>query len=128
MFLLFLTSCSNKELTNGTYCAEVHRYNPKTGKESSYTLTIEISKGKLVQMNYPNGGHSDSGDFRPPVVKNGTVSFSDFNDVSFSVDVGRKGSDCFNNVAMAKRCIAMTKGGARCKNKTDNKSGKCSKH
>lgn len=126
-FLVFLSSCSNKELSNGTYCADVMRYNPKTGKESSYTLTVEISNGKLVQMDYPNGGHSDSGDFKPPTVKNSSVSFSDFNGANFSVDITEKGTDCFETNKLS-QCAAYTKKGSRCKNKTPNKSGKCWKH
>ena len=36
-FILLLASCQSSML-DGTYCAEVDRYNPKTGKESAYTL------------------------------------------------------------------------------------------
>ena len=126
--LIYFTGCDSNSLLDGTYCAEVDRYNPKTGKQSSYTLTVEIEDNKIVQINYPNGGYSDSGEFKPAKISNRSASFSDFDDVQFSVDVFKKGADCFSNVAKAYQCASSTKSGKRCKNKTDNKDGRCHLH
>lgn len=128
LLTIFNLGCSQASLTDGTYCASVDRYNPKTQKESNYTLTVEVKDRKIIQMNYPNGGHTDSEQFKPPTIENKSTSFSDYRGVQFSVDILKGGEDCFSNVAKAYQCTGKTKKGTRCKNKTDNKSGKCWKH
>ena len=113
---------------SNTFCADVKRYNPKTHKESEYRLTVLMEGEMLIQLNWPNGGHLDSDDFPPSKVINSETSFSDFNLIQYSIRILKKGGDCFDDVARARQCIANTKSGNRCKNKTDNKSGRCWVH
>lgn len=112
--------------SDGTYCASIERYNPKTTKQSSYTLTVKLKKNKLVQINWPNGGHSDEEDFRPPSISNKKTSFSDYSGTQYKVELIKKSLDCFESDL--KQCSAITKKGKRCQNKTGRKSGICWHH
>ncbi len=128
-FILFLLiSCNISTISDGVYCVEVERYNPRTLKESSYTLTAEVKNEKLVRLYFPNGGYIDYDDFNPSNISSGTTSFSDFRGVQFKVKIIKKGTDCFDAFPELKRCTAITKSGERCKNKTRNKSGRCYLH
>ncbi|MBK7808498.1 MAG: hypothetical protein IPJ51_19740 [Saprospiraceae bacterium] len=62
---------------DGTYCSDIIRYNPNTGKESSYTLLIDIDDNYLDAIHWPNGGQSDSDDLGMVKFNSNTVSFSD---------------------------------------------------
>jgi hypothetical protein len=129
LFLLFLsTSCNKRHFADGTYCADVKRYNPTTGRSSQYKLTLELVGQRLVQMNFPNGGHTDSGEFDPPRIVNGSATFNDYRGVQFSVDIVGTGTDCLQSAAKATRCTGTTKSGTRCKNMTDNGSSRCFQH
>jgi len=124
---VFLTTFGLSQ-TDGIYCAAVERYNPRTQKESSYTLTVDIKNKLLMRLYFPNGGYMDYNDFEPVKVKNNKTSFSDFKGIQFKVELIKKGTDCFDAFPKLKRCTAYTKSGARCKNKTRNKSGRCYLH
>ena len=125
---LIFIYCLNQNPSAGLHCADVKRYNPKTHKESEYRLTVLLDDEMLVQLNWPNGGHLDSDDFQPSKVINNLATFSDFNLIQYSIRILKEGGDCFDDVAKARQCIANTKSGRRCKNKTDNKSGRCWVH
>lgn len=126
LFLQIIVSCNGQ--SNGTYCADVDRYNPKTGTESTYRLTVGVENQKVVRLNWPNGGHSDSKDFAPVRISNNKVLFRTYDGVQFRIQLLKKGTDCFNSVSKSVQCSATTKSGARCRNKTDNESGKCWVH
>lgn len=127
LILFCFTSCSSQ--TDGIYCAEVDYYNSRTMKESHYTLTAEVLNGKLIQLNFPSGGHIDEEDF-------GMAKFDDNNTTvarleggkNYKITLTQKGTDCFNNVPRAKQCQGTTTKGRRCKNMTDNPSGFCHWH
>lgn len=127
LLALYCVRCTST-IDDGTYCSYVKRYNPSTDKASSYNLTVNIKNGKLVQLNFPNGGHIDSGEFNPPSVRYNTASFTDHNGVDFQLEIIGKGTECLKGVAKAKRCSASTAVGTTCENMTDNKSGRCHIH
>lgn len=125
---LITLSCSGTNYPDGFYCVEVDRYNPRTQKESAYTLTADIKDNKLVRLYFPNGGYMDYDDFEPCEISTGKTTFSDFNNIQFRVTIIKKGTDCFDAFPKLKRCSANTKSGKRCKNKTRNESGRCYLH
>lgn len=128
LLLMLSTSCNKNHFADGTYCADVKRYNPTTGRSSQYKLTLELVGQRIVQMNFPSGGHTDSGEFDPPRIVNGSATFTDYRGAQFSVDIVGKGSGCLQGAAKATRCMGTTKSGTRCKNMTDSESGRCFQH
>src|SRR5450631_688368 len=46
-----------------TYCATVEYYNPNTGTQSSYTLTVSVENNRVTELNWPNGGKLDQHHF-----------------------------------------------------------------
>ena len=66
---------------DGIFCAEVEYYNPRTGTNSTYTLTVELEDGRLVKIEWPNGGWLDESHYSG-------VEISDFGDASFESDRG----------------------------------------
>ena len=126
LLLFSYASCTSQ--SNGTYCADVDYYNSKTGTQSQYTLTAEVSNGKLVQLNFPSGGHIDEGEYGYAAFDSDGVAYAKLKGKTYKVKLLNKGSDCFDNVPLAKRCRGTTKAGSRCKNETDNSSGYCWRH
>ena len=124
LFLLFFTSCSAQDL----YCVDVDYYNSKTGTQSSYRLTAEVSSSKLVKLNFPSGGHIDDTDFGEVYFEDNVAYAVLKGGKSYKVELLSKGADCFDDVSHARQCKGKTKGGVKCKNKTDESSGYCWKH
>lgn len=120
--MLSLMACAQSD---GTYCADVGRYNPKTGKESSYRLTVGVDNNQVVRLDWPNGGSSGSDEFNPGSIRNNKAVFKTLNEVNFVVMILKKGTDCFGEVPKARQCIANTISGRRCKNMSDKLSQKC---
>jgi len=75
VILLFTISCTNNKYSDGSYCAEVEYYNPRTRTHSTYTLSIEIENNKLTVIHFPNGGWLDNSHFTPPTIKDGKAKF-----------------------------------------------------
>lgn len=124
LLLLLLTyGCTQSD---GSFCADVKRYNPKTMKESAYTLVVDVEDQRLIRIYWPNGGYIDSGEFDPPSITNGGATFSDHKNVQYSVRLLKPGKDCFEGAL--EQCEGLTKKGQRCKNKTDHTSGRCHYH
>jgi aryl-phospho-beta-D-glucosidase BglC (GH1 family) len=126
-FILLLASCQSSVL-DGTYCAEIDRYNPKTGKESAYTLLVDIDDNFLDAVHWPNGGHSDSDDFGSVKFDSKTVSFSDNKGTQYKIEITGNDSNCFPDGSTLKQCTGIKSNGKRCKNKTGRPSGFCWRH
>jgi hypothetical protein len=79
------SSYENSEIISnyedGTYCAEIEYYNPRTGTNSIYTLTVELEDGRLVNINWPNGGWLDESHYSG-------VEISDSGEAYFESDRG----------------------------------------
>lgn len=124
-FLILSQMLSQSE---NLYCVDVDYYNPRTGTESSYRLDAMVSSGRLIELNFPNGGHLDQDDFGNVTFQNGKAIAVIKGGKSYSIQLLPKAVDCFANVPKAVRCKGLTKSGSRCKNKTDNRLGYCWKH
>ncbi len=81
---------------NGTYCAEVEYYNPNTGTRSTYELDVEVEDDYLVQINWPNGGWLDETHFSSEDISSGECSFTSDKGYQYTVTLGEKGGDCYN--------------------------------
>ena len=56
LILIPIFSCDlESQSYNGVYCANVHYYNPNTGTDSEYVLTLEVENNQLLKVNFPNG-------------------------------------------------------------------------
>jgi hypothetical protein len=56
---------SPKGIEDGSYTATVDYNNPDTGYAATYTLTVDISDGQVVQINFPSGGYLDDDHISP---------------------------------------------------------------
>ena len=72
---------SRSSYSDGSYCADIEYYNPRTGTNSTYNLTVDIEDGKLVKIYWPNGGWLDESHYSG-------VEISDSGDASFESDKG----------------------------------------
>lgn len=118
-----------QEYPDGIYCAEVEYYNPNTGTNSSYTLTIEVEDNEVTRVNFPNGGWLGSEDFSDAELDGqGTVTFTSDKGYDYEIRIIGRGEGCLINVSSAVRCIGLTEHGARCKNMTDNSNQRCWQH
>lgn len=91
-FISLLIGCNN---ANGTHCAEVKYYNPKTGTRSVYTLKVEVKKNKLAVIYWPSGGWLDDSHFIPPKISNGIARFRSDKGVEYEVTIVDE-EDCTN--------------------------------
>ena len=80
-FLLLILGCkkspSTENYPDGKYCAEIEYNNPKTGEQTTYTLPVEVEKGRLIKIEFSNGGWLDDSHFSPPDITDGIASFKD---------------------------------------------------
>lgn len=132
-FLLLLLiplffECSSSGHADGEYCAEVGYYNPDTGTESSYTLTVQVQDNQVIAINFPNGGSIDDEITDGSLNSSGEASFTAQNGTEYTVEITGDTGDCFDDVALAERCKGTTKKGTQCKRLTDNPSGYCYQH
>lgn len=119
------------DFTQGTFCANIHYANSKTGTESDYTLLVGTSNKQLVSIYWPQGGHSDAEEFNPqPLSVDGKVMLHTKKaNVSYAIELIGDSLYCDNNVfGHLQQCKGRTKSGDRCKRLTDNDSGYCFQH
>ncbi|MHA3047148.1 hypothetical protein JSO59_007255 [Riemerella anatipestifer] len=72
-------------LEDGTYPANIDCYNPNTGHSSTYTLDVKVRNGRLVEIEWENGGWLDESHFTAPDITDGTASFTDDEGREFTV-------------------------------------------
>jgi hypothetical protein len=83
---------SESRYEDGEYCATVEYYNPNTGTQSSYELTVEVENGELTQINWPNGGWLDSSHFTPEELDaDGSVTFTSDRSYEYTVAIESEG-------------------------------------
>ncbi|HLX53719.1 MAG TPA: DUF5763 domain-containing protein [Aquella sp.] len=114
---------------DGEYCADISYYNPHTGRQSSYTLIVDVENMELTDIQWPNGGVLDRHHFENAEINNeGHTSFT--NDKGYQYDVNIKGSaeNCFVNLKPPVQCRGITRKGTRCKHLTANENGLCWQH
>ena len=89
---------STSQYDDGEYCATIGYYNSSTGTSSTYTLEVEVENGKLVRINWPNGGWLDSSHFSPPELEaDGACSFSTFDGKEYEVQIEGGGCSLSNS-------------------------------
>jgi hypothetical protein len=129
LILLPIFSCDlESQSYNGVYCADVHYYNPNTGTDSEYVLTVEVENNELQKVNFPNGWMDEDEFGNINVNKKGACSYTLDKGQRYDIQITKKGKDCFNSVPRAIQCNGITKKGNRCKRMTDNPSGLCNQH
>lgn len=79
---------------DGIYCAEIHYYNPETGTNSQYFLSVSVKDGKLSKIHWPNGGWLDDSHFKAPKIWDGTASFTTDRDYEYEVEILNQDSTC----------------------------------
>ncbi len=120
---------SDEKYSDDTYCATIEYFNPNTGTQSSYTLTVIVESNEVVQINFPNGGRLDNSHFSgAKLEEDGTTSFESDKGYEYNIEIIGRGSDCLEDVPKAVRCMGKTKKGLQCKNMTDNETGLCWRH
>ncbi|MBE9603147.1 hypothetical protein [Pedobacter sp. MC2016-24] len=91
------TKESFEEYPDGEYCASIDYYNPNTGTQSTYTLTVEVSGGALVIIHWPSGGWFDDSHFNPPTLESGgSCEFTSYDGKHYSIQIEEEGS-CGNS-------------------------------
>lgn len=77
----------------GTHCADVTYYNPKTGTRNTYSLNVEVENHEVTVIHWPNGGWLDESHFSPQELnRSGHCSFR--SDKGYQFDVQIKGPKC----------------------------------
>jgi hypothetical protein len=147
IILIFLSSCREntndnlgQELENeekiteekyldGTYCAEVKYYNPNTGTNSTYMLTVEVESKEVKKVNFPSGYLDESNFNEVYLNENGSTSFVSDKGYIYEVQIKGNADDCFtDNISKAIQCKGITKNGNQCMHLTDNSDGLCWQH
>jgi hypothetical protein len=78
---------------DGTYCAEVTYRNPRTGRNSTYQLNVEIEDKMLIQILWPNGGWLDEDHFSGVFInEDGYAEFTSDKNVDYTIQI--IGSKC----------------------------------
>jgi hypothetical protein len=113
---------------NGGYCAEVTYSNSNTGRESDYTLTIDVHDNVLERINFPNGWMDEDDFGSVELDENGYVSFTSNRGYDYTVQIIGEASGCFESTPRAVQCMGITEDGEQCEHLTDNPSGYCWQH
>lgn len=78
----------NSDYEDGTYCADIEYYNPRTGTTSDYTLTIEIEDHRLIRIEWPNGGWLDESHFSDvEISEDGEANFESDRGYEYTVQI-----------------------------------------
>jgi hypothetical protein len=84
---------------DGSYCATVEYYNPNTGTQSTYSLTVEVEDNSLIQINWPNGGWLDDSHFSPTELdEEGTTSFTSDEGYEYTVQLDEEGPCSYSSI------------------------------
>jgi len=124
-----LPTAAEREIFNGTYCAQVNYHNPRTGTRSDYHLLVETSKGALEVIHWPGGGELDSDHFAPQAIgADSTVFIVSDRGVQYTVHLLGRPEACAPYFNTLRRCSGTTQSGERCRRATADPSGFCSQH
>lgn len=77
---------------DGTYCAKIDYYNPKTSTRNSYTLEVEIEDNNLVTIYWSNGGQLDEDHFSSEYIGEGSCSIT--SDKGYEYEIEIIGQNC----------------------------------
>lgn len=80
---------------DGSYCAEVDYYNPNAGRNSVYTLEVEVESNEVTKIYWCNGGWLDEDHFTSELLDNqGECSFTSDRGYEYTIHI--LGKDCNN--------------------------------
>lgn len=78
---------------DGTYCAEINYYNPKTGTNSTYQLNVDVLNNQVTTIFWNNGGWLDEDHFNPEDLNSyGFCSFT--SDKGYEYEIQILGAKC----------------------------------
>lgn len=84
---------SSENYPDGTYCADIDYYNPKTGTRNTYTLNVEVENNEVTVIHWSNGGWLDSSHFSPEELdSDGSCSFTTYDGKQYEIQI--TGSEC----------------------------------
>ena len=68
LVVFFFAGCYSKPNKTPVfeYAADVEYYNPRTGTDHTYEITVIVKEGKVISLEWPNGGNLDDSHFSPP--------------------------------------------------------------
>lgn len=90
--------------SNGIHCANVKYYNKRTGTRSTYILNVEVSDGKLVKINFPNGGWMDETHFTAPYLdEKGFAAFVNDKGYEYEVVIRHEGMCTSEEITIGKK-------------------------
>ncbi|MDQ0595421.1 hypothetical protein QFZ37_003790 [Chryseobacterium ginsenosidimutans] len=92
--LIGLGFIPGNDYKDGTYCAEIHYYNPETETESKYFLPVFVKDGKLVKLQWSNSGWLDESHFKAPNVSDGTATFTSDKGYEYEIELLNSNSKC----------------------------------
>ena len=78
---------------DGTYCADVKYFNPKTGKKSTYTVPVEVEDEQVIKINFYNGGWIDESHFEREFIIDGESTVITDENVTYKIKL-LYDSDC----------------------------------
>lgn len=88
--LFSVNDTSGCDIVDGTHTAHVHYYNPRTAFGAVYTLDVEVKDGKVIQINFPNGGWLDDSHVLPTQVDvNGKAILADDSGRVYKIHIDR---------------------------------------
>ncbi|NEU09783.1 hypothetical protein GZH53_15760 [Flavihumibacter sp. R14] len=89
------------EYSDNEYCATIDYYNPSTGTRSTYTLTVLVEDGEVIQINWPNGGWLDDSHFTPVGFdEDGICSFTTYEGLEYDVKIEGEGNCSYSSNSM----------------------------
>lgn len=90
---------SGVNYNDGEFCATIEYNNAETRNSSTYTLNVHIQNGKLIQIDWPNGGWLDDTHYDPPDLDDdGTCSFSTYNGKDYEIQIDGDGN-CLGSIS-----------------------------
>jgi len=86
------------EYQNGTFCADIDFYNPKTGTSNTYSLNVDVNDGYVVKIHWPNGGWLDEDHFdSEKLSEDNKCDFTSDRGYKYSIEI--KGEECSESPA-----------------------------
>ncbi len=105
---LFVYSCNNQKNTedvpenfplNGTFCADIIYFNPKTNFRNNYTLNVLIENNYLKKIIFNNGGYLDESHFTSNTLNNNYIKITTDRGVDFEITLNNNSNCTISNTS-----------------------------
>jgi hypothetical protein len=78
---------------DGTYCADVEYYNPRTGTRNTYELNVDVENNQVTVIHFPNGGWMDDDHITPEDLDvDGKCTYTSDRNNEYTIQI--KGPEC----------------------------------